>query len=131
MTHRRTLLAAALFGATGVAAGAFGAHLLRPFLLGRGTRDAWETGVRFHLLHASALVGLAAWMRREIGELALRRAAWAARLWCAGIALFSGSLYLLAAGGPAWLGPATPLGGASLIAGWIFLGLSARAGGAG
>jgi uncharacterized membrane protein YgdD (TMEM256/DUF423 family) len=33
--------------------------------------------------------------------------------------LFSGSLYLLALGGPRWLGPITPLGGLALIAGWI------------
>ena len=34
--------------------------------------------------------------------------------WAVGTVLFSGSLYLLAVGGPRWLGPVTPLGGLAL-----------------
>ena len=58
MNHRTTLLAAGLFGATGVAIGAFGAHGLHAFLLERGMSNAWETGVRYHLLHAVALLAV-------------------------------------------------------------------------
>jgi uncharacterized membrane protein YgdD (TMEM256/DUF423 family) len=119
MNHRLPLLAAALFGATGVAAGAFGAHALRPFLIERGMLDAWETGVHYQLLHAVALLGLAGWLRGERGTASVSRAAWAVRCWCLGMVFFSGSLYLLASGGPRWLGPVTPLGGLSLIAGWL------------
>ncbi len=44
-----------------------------------------------------------------------------AGLFAAGIALFSGSLYLIALTGWRALGPVTPLGGLCLIAGWISL----------
>ncbi|HTU01958.1 MAG TPA: DUF423 domain-containing protein, partial [Candidatus Sulfotelmatobacter sp.] len=53
--------------------------------------------------------------------------AWAVRLWIAGTALFSGSLYALALGGPRWLGPVTPVGGAALIAGWVLAAAAAVA----
>ncbi len=125
MNHRLPFLAAALFGASGVAAGAFGAHALRPFLVERGMLDAWETGVHYHLLHAVALLGVAGWLRGERGTASLSRAPWAVWCWCAGIVLFSGSLYLLAVGGPAWLGPVTPVGGVALIAGWLWIGAAA------
>ena len=127
MNHRLPLLAAALFGASGVVAGAFGAHALRPFLLERGTLDVWQTGVHYHLLHSAALLGAAAWLRGEQGAVALRRVAWAVWCWCAGIVLFAGSLYLLAAGGPVWLGPVTPIGGVALVAGWLWIGAAAWA----
>jgi len=35
--------------------------------------------------------------------------------------VFSGSLYLLALTGIRWLGAVTPLGGLSLLAGWLAL----------
>lgn len=126
MNPRSALFAAGLFGATGVAAGAFGAHALRPFLLARGTLDAWETAVHYQLLHAVALLALAGWLRGAGGMVA-RRAVWAVRSWTAGILAFSGSLYGLAAGGPHWLGPVTPLGGLALIGGWFCLVGAARA----
>jgi len=129
MNHRFALVAAGLLGATGVAAGAFGAHALREFLLARGTLDVWETGVHYQLLHAAALVGAAAWLRVERSPAAGARAAWAVRCWIGGALLFSGSLYLLAAGAPRWVGPITPVGGLALIVGWIFLIGAAWAGG--
>ncbi len=124
MNHRSTLLAAGLLGATGVAFGAFGAHALRAGLLERGTTLAWETAARYQLLHAAALLGAAAWLRLAGGE-AQRRVGWAARCWCVGSVLFSGSLYGLAADGPRWLGPVTPCGGVALLAGWLCLGAAA------
>ena len=127
MNHRLALLAAGLLGAAGIGAGAFGAHVLRPHLLALGTADVWETAVRYHLLHAAALLGIAGWLRAGRGPTALRRAGWAVGCWCAGIALFSGSLYLLAVGGPRWLGPVTPLGGLALILGWLWLAWAAWA----
>jgi uncharacterized membrane protein YgdD (TMEM256/DUF423 family) len=127
MNHRFPLLAAGLFGAVGVAAGAFGAHALRPYLLAQETLDVWQTAVHYHLLHAVALLGLAAWLRAERSAAALRRARWTVWCWCLGIVFFSGSLYLLAVGGPRWLGPVTPLGGAAFILGWLWLAAAAWA----
>lgn len=120
MNHRNVLLTAGILGATGVALGAFGAHGLREALTERGMTVAWETGARYQLLHAVALVGLAAWLQRATGA-ADKRARWAATCWTAGVILFSGSLYLIALGGPRWLGPVTPIGGILLMLGWLFV----------
>lgn len=120
MNHRSTLVAAGLFGASGVGLGALGAHKLEAFLTERGMSHAWETAARYHLLHAVALLGIAVWLQQSRGA-AAPRVSWAARCWTIGIILFSGSLYGLAVGGPRWLGPVTPLGGVALIAGWVFV----------
>ena len=48
---------------------------------------------------------------------------------CAGIALFSGSLYVMTLTGARFLGAVTPLGGLALLAGWAALAVAAfRAG---
>ena len=44
-----------------------------------------------------------------------------ARRFVAGGALFAGTLYLMALGAPRWLGAVTPVGGAMLIVGWLWL----------
>ena len=119
MNHRTILLTAGILGATGVALGAFGAHALRSELLEHGMKDAWETAVRYHLLHAVGLLALGAW-QKQAGD-ADKALGWTARLWTIGVVLFAGSLYGLALGGPRWLGPVTPLGGLAFIAGWITL----------
>ena len=119
------LLAAGVLGLLGVAIGAFGAHALKATLIERGMMQAWETGSRYHLLHAMALVGVAAWVRGVEASHGARLMDWAARLWCLGIVLFSGSLYWLALGGPRWLGPVTPFGGVALMAGWLLLAIAA------
>jgi uncharacterized membrane protein YgdD (TMEM256/DUF423 family) len=128
MAHasRFPLLAAGLVGFTGIALGAFGAHGLQTALAERGTTHAWESAARYQMFHAAALLGLAAWLRSATG-LAARRMTWAAHCWCAGVVLFSGSLYWLAAGGPRWLGPITPLGGVAFMAGWLLVALAALA----
>lgn len=98
-------LFAALSGALAVMAGAFGAH-------GAGGRAAelYRIGGQYQLIHAvAALVAL---------QLGARGPAWC---FVAGAALFAGSLYALAEGGPRWLGPVTPIGGAVMIAGWLWL----------
>ena len=112
------LLTAGLLGAVGVGLGAFGAHGLRERLAAEQL-SSWETAVTYHLLHAVLLAALA-WGAgdRPIGL--------PAALLTAGIVLFSGSIYVLVLGGPRWLGPVTPLGGLSLIGGWIALAWLAR-----
>lgn len=119
-SSRAALVAAGILGATGVTLGALGAHALKATLLERGMADAWDTAAKYHLLHAVALLGWAAWQRQKAGAETPARD-WVMRLWVAGVVLFSGSLYGLAAGGPRWLGPVTPLGGLAFIAGWILV----------
>jgi uncharacterized membrane protein YgdD (TMEM256/DUF423 family) len=115
---------AGILGAAGVVLGAFGAHALKGELDQRGMAQVWDTAVKYHLIHAVALLALAAWVEARSLTSAtkgLKSAHWAAGCWMIGILLFSGSLYLLALGGPAWLGPVTPLGGLALIAGWVLV----------
>ncbi len=106
------LRVAAGMGFLGVALGAFGAHALKPMLAAFGTADIWVTAVHYQLVHAVALLALAAAGR------ASRLVMW---LWIAGVVVFSGSLYILAASDVRWLGAITPLGGLALLAGWLLL----------
>jgi uncharacterized membrane protein YgdD (TMEM256/DUF423 family) len=105
----------ALAGASAVGLGAFGAHALRS-RLEPSALAAWHTAVTYHLVHAVGLLALALYARAAGRPIALP-----AGLFSAGIALFSGSLYLLALTGWRWLGPVTPVGGLCFIAGWISL----------
>jgi uncharacterized membrane protein YgdD (TMEM256/DUF423 family) len=120
MNHRTVLRSAGISGAIGVGLGAFGAHGLRDVLLASGMANAWETGVRYHLLHAVGLFCTALWLRQTESRRS-KLLGWVAGSWIAGTVLFSGSLYALALGGPRWFGPITPLGGVAFIAGWILL----------
>ena len=124
---RFPLLAAGLTGLTGVIFGAFGAHFLKATLMERGMAVSWETGARYHLFHALALLGIAAWLRATPTGAGGALGLWAARCWVLGTALFSGSLYWLALGGPRWLGPVTPLGGIILMVGWLLIAIAAAA----
>ncbi len=115
--HTRWItLAAGLLGLTGVALGAFGAHALKDNLAASGHTETWRTAVLYQLLHAAALLALAGWRDSHGGPDSR-----VAGCWVAGVLLFSGSLYVLSLGGPALLGPVTPLGGLCLLAGWTLL----------
>jgi uncharacterized membrane protein YgdD (TMEM256/DUF423 family) len=84
--------------------------------------NVFETGVRYQVIHSIALILLAI----ASDKLQDRYVNISAICFIAGIILFSGSLYLLSSktllGLEQWkfLGPITPLGGLSFIAGWIF-----------
>ncbi len=108
------LALSAAFGLTGVAAGAFGAHALRD-RLGPEMISVFQTGVLYHLIHAVALGVIAAISARGTSPV-LTIAGW---LMVAGIALFSGSLYVLALTGVRGLGAITPIGGLCFLGGWL------------
>jgi uncharacterized membrane protein YgdD (TMEM256/DUF423 family) len=103
-----------------VAVGAFGAHALRsrlaPELLA-----AFETGARYQMYHALALLAVA-WALTRWPVPAVRAAGW---LFVAGTVIFSGSLYLLALTGVRIFGAVTPLGGLAFLAGWLALAVGA------
>lgn len=131
------VLLGAVLGGIGVGMGAFGAHGLDMHfqkkyaeteskeIAGYKVPASWKylqdykTGVRYHMYHALALIGL--------GLLSLQRPSrWlnaAGWLFLAGILLFPGSLYVLTILGPHWLGVTWGLiaavGGTAFIAGWI------------
>lgn len=102
---RLVTILAALSGALAVAAGAFGAHGAS------GEAAEWlRTGGQYQLVHAvAALVAV---------RMQARVPAW---LFVGGGALFAATLYLMALGLPRWLGAVTPLGGAAMILGWLWL----------
>ncbi len=130
MSPKSILIAGAFLAAAGVALGAFGAHGLQGRLeqMGYGAnvvqRLAWfETGVRYHMYHALALVAVGALATRETSG----SYSFTAIMFILGIALFSGSLYAMTVLGDSWrkLGMVTPLGGLAFIAGWIALAVGA------
>lgn len=100
-----------LMCAASVAAGAFGAHGLRSAL------DAehlalWETAARY-LMYGGVVVALLGLAGRG-SNVDLRLAGW---LLFAGSVIFSGTVAVIAVGGPRWLGAITPIGGTLLIVG--------------
>jgi uncharacterized membrane protein YgdD (TMEM256/DUF423 family) len=125
MKSNTLIIYASLLGASGVILGAFGAHALKFVLTQHGMAEVWDTAVRYQLIHAVALLALGGFYANPHYALIRSKLCWVVRFWIAGVFLFSVSLYLLALGGPRWLGPITPLGGISLIAGWVILGLVA------
>lgn len=116
---RLFLILGALSAAIGVAAGAFGAHALQarvePRLL-----EVFETGARYQMYHALALIAVAWVLERGEDRLAVA-SGW---LFVAGTVCFSGSLYAMALTGVRGLGAITPVGGACFIAGWVCLAMA-------
>lgn len=106
--------------ALSVILGAFAAHGLKHYLdvyaLG-----VFKTAVEYQFNHSVGLI--------LVTVLALHRTEskpllWAARLFCLGIILFSGSLYGVSLLGVKWLGAITPIGGLSFIAAWLLMALA-------
>jgi uncharacterized membrane protein YgdD (TMEM256/DUF423 family) len=98
----------------GVAGGAFGAHMLKN-LLDPPMLTTYDTATRYQMYHAFGMIlcGLAVRVSRDT------RMAMAGWLFLIGTVLFSGSLYGMALLGMRWLGPVTPVGGLTLILGWM------------
>ena len=95
---------AALSAAIAIGAGAFGAH-------GASSPQAadWlRTGGLYQLIHAVAAISLTNAARGP------------AALLLTGGAIFALTLYVMAFGGPRWLGAVTPIGGTLMIAGWLW-----------
>lgn len=120
------LCAAAVLIGTGVALGAFGAHLLKARFEANGQAATWETAVRYQLVHGVALLAWSAGSAHWPVSFPMQR--WIGRGLVLGALLFSGSLYGLALEGPRWLGPITPLGGTVWLATWLAVAWLARPG---
>ena len=118
MQSSTALRISAVFGFLAVALGAFGAHGLKEVLTRHGTLATYETAAHYHLLHAVVML----WVSTRVPL-----PVWSWRCFCAGIVIFSGSLYALALTGVKVLGAVTPIGGLFLLAGWLALALGRRA----
>ncbi|MCC4232526.1 DUF423 domain-containing protein [Sphingobium soli] len=95
---------ACLSAALAIGAGAFGAHGLAD-----PKATEWlRTGGLYQLVHAVAALAVVGTARG------------AAALMLAGATIFAVSLYIMALGGPRWLGAVTPIGGALMIAAWLW-----------
>jgi uncharacterized membrane protein YgdD (TMEM256/DUF423 family) len=111
------LALAAASGFIAVAAGAFGAHGLEDRV---GARElaAFETGARYQMYHALALLAVARLAERGMAPRAVAFAGWA---FVVGTVLFSGSLYVLGLTESRALVWLTPLGGLGFLASWAGL----------
>lgn len=116
-SSRRLIMVGCVLAGVGVAAGAFGAHMLKT-ILEPPMLAAYDTATRYQMYHAfgMVLVGMAVRVYDD------RRLAMAGWFFATGMLLFCGSLYGIALAGLKWLGPITPLGGLTLIIGWGILG---------
>jgi uncharacterized membrane protein YgdD (TMEM256/DUF423 family) len=122
MMTRIIMVIAAILGGISVALGAFAAHGLREKLSQRAM-EIFETGTRYQMYHALALLLVALLLSRaETGQSTLVAAGAA---FIIGIAIFSGSLYALSLTGIKWLGAITPLGGVAFLVGWSCLAIAA------
>jgi uncharacterized membrane protein YgdD (TMEM256/DUF423 family) len=114
---RTFLFVGALLGFLGVMFGAFGAHALRS-RLSPEMLTVFETGVRYQMYHAFAVLIVAAAIGHLGGSRLLVMSGWS---FTAGVVLFSGSLYVLALSGVGILGAITPFGGLLFLFGWACL----------
>lgn len=113
MNKKTLLLTGSILMAVGVALGAFGAHALKAQLTASGRLETYELAIRYLMVHALALLILGllvdVYARLRLSGVFL----------LAGIIFFSGSLLILSlTNSPLW-GAVAPVGGTSLIVGWL------------
>ncbi len=118
MSDRLFALAGAGLAFLAVALGAFAAHALSGSLA-PDDLVTFQTAVRYQMHHALALLFVSWAAVRWPGALT-RASGW---FFIVGIVFFSGSLFVLAFGGPSWMGAVAPFGGLCLLAGWAVLAL--------
>lgn len=99
--------------AAGVSMGAFGAHAWKAKLVATGRAETYETGIRYLMIHALALV-ICGLLVDTYPRLRI-----AAGLMAAGVLFFSGSLITLALSNTGWWGAVAPVGGTAFVAGWL------------
>ncbi len=120
MTRIFLAIASAL-GGIAVILGAFASHALKDRLSEKALA-IWETGTKYQMYHALALLAIALLVARYPNSRLLIVAGYA---FISGVTIFSGSLYALSLSGIKWLGAITPLGGVALIVGWACLAIAA------
>lgn len=116
-SSRRVIAIGCIVAGVGVAAGAFGAHMLKT-ILEPPMLAAYDTGTRYQMYHAFGMI-LAGISARAFNDPRLVTAGW---FFVAGMVMFCGSLYGIALAEIKWFGPITPLGGLTFIVGWSLLG---------
>ncbi len=115
-TDKRIIGAGAISMFLAVAAGAFGAHGLKPYLA-IDMLAVYHTAVEYQFYHSLGLM-LCGLLARNDDHFRLRLSAY---LMLVGILIFCGSLYLLSVTGLRWLGAITPIGGVCFLLAWSVL----------
>lgn len=109
---------AALNLAIAVALGAFGAHALKA-MVSVQQLEWWHTATLYLFIHALGLLLVGLLIRLNY---ATALSAWLLQI---GVLIFAGSLFAMTLGAPRWFGAITPIGGVLMIAGWLWLAVSA------
>jgi len=117
MNARLAIGTAAAFLLLAVAFGAFGAHALKSKLV-PDLMAVYQTAVQYHFWHALGLLAVGILLLQKPESGALAAAAW---LLVAGLAIFCGSLYVLALTGTRGWGAVAPVGGTAFLAAWAAL----------
>ena len=114
---KRYFLIAAVNGLLAVALGAFGAHGLKQVITAE-MLEVYQTAVQYQMFHVTGLLAVAVLARQHAASSMLK---FSGALFTIGIAVFCGSLYLLAVSGITMLGFITPFGGVCFLAAWGLL----------
>jgi uncharacterized membrane protein YgdD (TMEM256/DUF423 family) len=110
--HKKWILIGGLFGFTGVALGAFGAHIISSGI-SESLYETYKTGVLYHLIHSVIItaIGLSSYKNLNLPAI----------FFSIGIILFSFSLYAYSLTGNSAFAMITPFGGVSFLIGWLLL----------
>ncbi|MAD61390.1 MAG: hypothetical protein CMH49_07760 [Myxococcales bacterium] len=109
----------ALYIATAIALGAFGAHAVKS-RVEASALAWWETAADYQRLHGLGLLGLAA-LSSRVPEITQNKLIKIAYLFLWGGLFFCGSLYVMTLSNLRILGAITPIGGSLWIMGWVWL----------
>lgn len=112
MNNKLLIIISGIMGFTAVALGAFGAHGLKS-ILNEQLLETYKTGVLYHLIHSVVLLAIAL-----AGKEKFIKSFW---FFFAGIILFSFSLYVYSISQITMFAMITPIGGVSLLIGWLFI----------
>ena len=109
------VLLATLSLASSIFLGAYGTHGLYEAGAAVSEVRAWDWANKIQVAHSLGLLVVGLMLRRSPDILFYKVAGW---LLIAGIAVFSGTVYMKLLGGPDFA-PLTPYGGMALAVGWI------------
>lgn len=109
---------AAINLAIAVALGAFGAHSIKS-LVSPQQLEWWHTATLYLFIHAIGLLVVGLLIRLNYTT---QLTAWLLQI---GVIIFAGSLFAMTLGAPRWFGAITPIGGVLMIAGWVWLAVTA------
>lgn len=116
MSYKKLLATSGFLLALAIALGAFGAHALRD-ILSPDRMITWQTAVQYQVWNTLGLMGILLVSKVFVIDL---------KLPCifilSGVAIFSGTLYILCLTNIGVLGAITPVGGVLLTFGWGFFG---------